>query len=250
MILPQQPGRAAQQHITLPVPPASQLLVERYFLTTGVLSSFYYWIGAKRVSASPAVFYNTSNTEVPEAYSTEPYAHWASYHYQQASAPGYECVLAVGSYAYDTFTGNPESKAHLGNSTLYQRTNDNKYGWVFCLVSIIHAPPLVASCLDSSPAQPCSTLIPPSLQLGLCHLHRQIPRPVRHANGRLPLLPTAAAASTPAAAALATAAATAPELRSSAQRHLLLLGHQLLPAGPRAAVRGGGCSLRLSGTWR
>jgi hypothetical protein len=125
---PQLPGRTTQRHSAFV--PASQLLVERYFLTTGVLSSFYYWIGAKRVAALPAVFYNSSNAEVPQVHSTEPYAHWASYHYQQASAPGYECVLAVGSYAYDTFSGNPESKAHLGDPKHYQRTPDSKYGCV------------------------------------------------------------------------------------------------------------------------
>jgi hypothetical protein len=102
--------------------------VEQYFQITGVLSTFYYWLGSTRVAGSPAVFLNTSRMEVPQAYSAEPYAHWASYHYQQASAPGHECVLAVGSYAYDNFIGNAESKAHLGDPKLYQRSSDNKYG--------------------------------------------------------------------------------------------------------------------------
>ena len=113
------------------------------------------------MSASPAVFYNTSNMEVPGAYSTEPYAHWASYHYQQASASGYECVLAVGSYAYDTFTGNPESRAHLGNNSLYQRTNDNKYGWAICPLTHPNALPCPSLNLDSSLARRRSTLTLP-----------------------------------------------------------------------------------------
>ncbi len=155
---PQLGGRTTQRHSAFV--PASQLLVERYFLTTGVLSSFYYWIGAKRVAASPAVFYNSSNAEVPEAYSTEPYAHWASYHYQQASVPGYECVLAVGSYAYDTFSGNPESKAHLSDPKHYQRTPDSKYGCVdhLCLgrTLIWHCCCAVAlsSCASAAAAYP------------------------------------------------------------------------------------------------
>jgi hypothetical protein len=71
-----------------------QLMVEQYFVISDVLSSLYYWLGARRLPdlQSPLVFVpfaNMSGGELAQSYSaSNPYAHWASYHYQQAAAAG------------------------------------------------------------------------------------------------------------------------------------------------------------------
>jgi hypothetical protein len=59
---------------------------------------------------------------------------------------------------------------------------------------------------------------------------------MRDTSGRLPMLPAAIALSSPTSAAIAAITAAAPQLRPAPQQHLLLHGHQLLPAGPCAAV--------------
>ncbi len=71
-----------------------QLMVEHYFLATAVLSTYYYWLGARRMPDLPpslvfVPFANMTGGDLPMTYSaTAPYAHWASYHYRQAVAPG------------------------------------------------------------------------------------------------------------------------------------------------------------------
>ena len=81
---------------------AEQLLVERYYRLSGVLSDMYYWTSIRRNgSGLPFVLNATSGELAPELVSEVPYGHWASYHPQMAATAGHDCVLAVAKYAYD-----------------------------------------------------------------------------------------------------------------------------------------------------
>ena len=103
--------------------------MRRYFQSTGVLSSLYYWLAIKQSAPYSRVYLNANGSMLHQAPSpADPFAHWASYHYMQAGTKGYDCALAVGAYQYDVFTGNPDAPEDLADARKYVASEDSKYG--------------------------------------------------------------------------------------------------------------------------
>ncbi len=121
-------GIAPGGDLFMPEFPDDQLAVERYFARTGVLSTYYYWLGVQRANASEPYMLSNGGV-ISQRYSDDLYAHWALGHYAAAKSPDYNCVLATASLAFDLFTGNPEDDLALLNKELYTTTPTNKYAW-------------------------------------------------------------------------------------------------------------------------
>jgi hypothetical protein len=110
---------------------ASQLLVEDYFTTSGVLSNYSYYVGIQRASSSSPYLYSADNSSLPQGASTAPYAHWNWHQAAAAATPGYDCVLALAAYSYGFYLGDT-SAVQQANASFYQTdpTNpDATYGW-------------------------------------------------------------------------------------------------------------------------
>jgi hypothetical protein len=103
--------------------------VEQYFRGTGVLSTYYYWLGIVAQPPASGLYASTNGTYLETSYSAaDPYCQWASYHYKMAGQRGYDCVLAVAAYAFDMYAGRYDSSDELANKAMYISTGDNKYG--------------------------------------------------------------------------------------------------------------------------
>jgi hypothetical protein len=115
--------------LLLPETAEEQLLVEQYFRRSGVLSTFYYWLGILAQPPASGLYASTNGTYLETSYNAaDPYCQWASYHYKLAGQRGYDCVLAVAPYAFDYFTGRYDSSSDLVNTGMYISTANDKYG--------------------------------------------------------------------------------------------------------------------------
>jgi hypothetical protein len=90
--------------------PDKQLAAELFFERLGTLTPMYYWTGVRRLNSS-ANFTFVDGSEVAQAASNSPYAHWNWYQPLAANRSGYDCVMAYSAYRWglelrSTCTGN------------------------------------------------------------------------------------------------------------------------------------------------
>ncbi len=77
--------------------PDKQLAAELFFERLGTLTPMYYWIGMMRRNSS-SNFTFVDGSEVPQAASNSPYAHWNWYQPLASSRSGYDCVMSYNAY--------------------------------------------------------------------------------------------------------------------------------------------------------
>jgi hypothetical protein len=218
-------GIAPGGDLLMPEFPEEQLAVERYFARTGVLSTYYYWIGVNRTNSS-APYMLSNGGVISQRYSDDLYAHWAAGHYAAAKHPDYNCVLATASLAFDLFRGNPEDDVALLDKALYSTTPTNKYAWAAAVCTgtynfICQVPAANFGCNPppSPSPPPPSPPSPPSVsppRVAMCRLIRILETSHK-------VLPT-----------LFPAAAARAQLRAQRQHHLLLPAGRLLLAQHQA----------------
>jgi prepilin-type processing-associated H-X9-DG protein len=66
----------------------------------------YYWTGIRRLNSS-ANFTFVDGSELPQAASNSPYAHWNWYQPLAANRSGYDCVMAYNAYRWASSPNAP-----------------------------------------------------------------------------------------------------------------------------------------------
>ena len=106
--------------LMVPSSAGKQLLVERYFANSSVLSTTVYWLGISRRDENSSYVFVDGCT-FPQNVSNSPYAHWA-WQYPNKRLYPYHCGLARATSTYDFFVGDIST---MGDPDYYVTSSSN-----------------------------------------------------------------------------------------------------------------------------
>ena len=101
------------------------------FFGMSLLTDYYYWIGIRRGSAGSPFEFVAGVPGVPQAASSDPYAHWSWWQAVASRSPAYDCVIAQQAFRYERYSGS-NSSAQQADPRYYNSNPLNKeltYGW-------------------------------------------------------------------------------------------------------------------------